>query len=408
MKQIKLSFTEDYVGHWSWWQGVRELLQNAIDTKDFDVDFDYRGGKISIVSRGGSVPTKALLLGATTKRDDSSTIGKFGEGMKLGFLVLLREGAEVAMENGKDLWVPEIVHDDVMDANVLAVNICEGVLDDRDPNVVTIKIQGIPTHAMEEIMDNYAPTTDREIVIENSRGKAYKKIWNRDENGICNDDNQEEDDEGNAMGGDCNLFVNGLFVTRVQGNFKFDYDFKPAAFVLDRDRDSANTYEVKYEATKLLSESDDIDLLARLALEEYDDLALFSERRVKGSGGSYYSGSRSSSEQEDLSATAVSMFSNKYGADAFPIDNTWTDGKKRVVTQMAIGKGYVPVTVKPSVYRMVQKSFEVDKAVDNVLSFKPLEFLESFLKRHSRRLVAKPRRELEKTVQMLRIAAGKE
>ncbi len=42
MKQIKLSFTEDYVGHWSWWQGARELMQNAIDTKDFDFDFNTR------------------------------------------------------------------------------------------------------------------------------------------------------------------------------------------------------------------------------------------------------------------------------------------------------------------------------------------------------------------------------
>lgn len=402
MKQIKLSFTEDYVGHWSWWQGARELMQNAIDTKDYDIQFDYDAGTMKIVSRGGAIATKALLLGATTKRNDSSTIGKFGEGMKLGFLVLLREGAKVAMENGKDLWVPEIVHDEAMDANVLAVNICEGNLSDRDPNTVTIKIQGIPRDAMDEIMDNYAPTTEREIVIENSRGKAYKKIWQEGAN-------QEEDEDGNAIGGDCNLFVNGLFVTRVRGNFKFDYDFKPEAFVLDRDRDSANLYEVKYEANRLLSESDDIDLLARLALEEYDDLALFSERREKAAGGSWWGGSsRSQSEQEVLAATAVSMFTNKYGSDAFPIDDTWTDGKKRVVTQMAIGKGYVPVTVKPAVYKMVQKKFEVDKAVENVLTFKPLEFLEGFLERHNRRLVAKPRRELEKTIQMLRIAAGKE
>lgn len=402
MKQIKLSFTEDYVGHWSWWQGARELMQNAIDTKDFDIGFDYDAGTMSIVSRGGAIPTKALLLGATTKRDDSSTIGKFGEGMKLGFLVLLREGAEVAMENGKDLWVPKIVHDEEMDANVLAVNICEGVLEAKDPNVVKIKIQGIPKFAMDEIMDNYAPTTERTVVIENSRGKAYNKIWQEDAN-------QGEDEDGKVVGGDCNLFVNGLFVTRVQGNFKFDYDFKPEAFVLDRDRDSANTYEVKYEANRLLSESDDIDLLAALALEQYDDLALFSERRVKSSGGSYWGGSsRSADEQDSLTKTAVSMFANKYGSDAYPIDDTWTDGKKRIVTQMAIGKGYTPITVKNAIYRMVQKEYKVDAAVESVLKFKPLEFLEAFLERHNRRLVAKPRKELEKTIKMLRIAEGKE
>lgn len=401
MKQIKLSFTEDYVGHWSWWQGARELMQNAIDTKDYDIDFNFEAGSLTIVSRGGTIPTSALLLGATTKRDDSSTIGKFGEGMKLGFLVLLREGAEVAMENGNDLWVPKIVFDDSFDANVLAVNVCEGVLDGSDPNTVTIRIHGIPKQALNEIAENYAPMTEREVYIENSRGKAYTKVYNRD------DANQNEMADGEYEGGACNLFINGLFVTRVEGNFKFDYDFKPEAFTLDRDRDSASTFEVKYEANRLLSESDDIDLLARLALEQYDDLALFSERRVKGSGG-YWGGGRQTSEQEVLTETAVAMFSNKYGSDAYPIDDTWSDGKKRVVTQMAIGKGYLPVTVKPAIYKMVQKNFEVDRAVEEVLSFKPLPFLEGFLDRHSRRLVAKPRRELEKTIQMLRIAEGKE
>lgn len=401
MKQIKLSFTEDYVGHWSWWQGARELMQNAIDTKDFDIVFGSTS--MSIVSRGGVIPPRSLLLGATTKRDDASTIGKFGEGMKLGFLVLLREGAKITMENGKDLWVPEIVRDEEMDANVLAVNIFEGVLTENSEKEVCIKIADIPKWAIEEIMDNYAPTTERTVVIENARGKAYTKIYQHD------DENQEEGDDGVITGGDCNLFVNGLFVTRVPGNFKFDYDFKPEAFVLDRDRDSASTYEVKYEANRLLSESDDIDLLARLAMEQYDDLAMFSERRVKASGGSYWGGSsRSDSEQEALTKTAVSMFANKYGQDAYPIDEGWTDGKKRVVTQMVIGKGYVPITVKNAIYKMVQKNYKVDATVESALTFKPLEFLEGFLERHNRRLVAKPRKELEKTIKMLRIAEGKE
>ncbi|UZZ63970.1 hypothetical protein A71_164 [Escherichia phage A7_1] len=405
MKQIKLSITENYVSHWSWWQGARELMQNAIDTEDFNIYFgndDSNQGKITIISRGGVVPVSGLLMGVSTKRDDDSKIGKFGEGLKVGLLVLVREGADIVIENGNDLWIPNMVYDTTYEQNILAVDIHENALSGRDSNTVTVIIENIPQYAMSEIMDNYAPTTERTVVIQNDRGKAYTKLYN------AADEYQNEEEDGSITGGDCNLFVNGLFVTRVPGNFKFDYDFKPEAFTLDRDRDSANTFEVKYEANRLLSESDDIELLARLALEQYDDLALFSERRAKTSGGYYWGQSRSQEDQDDLTKTAVKLFAEKYGKDSFPIDDSWTDGKKRVVTQMAITKGYTPVTVKNPVYRMVQKEYAVDESVQEVLSFKPLEFLEGFLKRHERRLVAKPRKELEKTIKMLRIAGGKE
>lgn len=383
MKLIKLSLTEDYVSHWSWWQGARELLQNAIDTGEFKIEFGQ--DSLHITSHGGKIPVNALLMGKSSKKEDPTTIGKFGEGMKLGFLVLLREGADIEMLNGEDYWKPKFVYDEVFDSNVLAIEIDEGSIINQEDSV-EINIYNIPTWAISEIKDNYAPTTSRDIVIENSRGKAYAK-----------DSNNHE----------CVLFVNGLYVTTLMnGKYKFDYDFKPETFVLDRDRDSVNEYELKYNANNLLSESDDIELLAQLALENYDDLSLFNGRRKKNS--SYYSSSRDQDEEEQLSDKAVELFEKKYGYTAYPINENWSDGKKRVVTQTAIAKGYTPVTVKQAVYRMVQNAYDVDHQVEEILSFKPLDFLESFLTKHKRRLYSKPRREIEGVVKLLRIAEGKD
>lgn len=389
MKKVTLSITEEYVSHWSWWEGARELMQNAVDTGDYHIDFG--DGTLTITSSGGAIPVNALLMGKTTKKDDSSTIGKFGEGMKLGFLVLLREGAKVSVENGQDLWIPQMEEDDTFGCPVLTVHISQGILSHKSPNTVVVRVQGIPNYAMEEIEDNYAPTTLREVYIENNQGKAYKKI----------------EDEDGEVSTDCALFVNGLFVCNVNGNFKFDYDFKPDVFDLDRDRGTVDTFDVKYHANQLLSECDDIELLARLAVEDYDDLALFSGRKVKGSGGSYWD-KRGPSEQDILTDKAVELFKKNHGSDAFPISQDWSDGRKRLVTQMVISQNMVPITVKKAVYNMIEKRYGVDDKVENILVFKPLPWLKKFLDKYGRRLDSKPRKEIEKTIHMLKVAAGEE
>ncbi|XKX17632.1 RIIA lysis inhibitor [Klebsiella phage phi1_175008] len=380
MKSIQLSILETYVAHWGWWQGVRELIQNAVDTKDYEVDFEQ--GQICIKSYGGKIPTSALLLGSTTKIDDDSTIGKFGEGMKLGFLVLQRLGAEIHMVNGTDVWKPRFAWSEDFGANCLTVDIHEDVVL-GNPDAVSITIKNIPNEAILEIKDKYAPCQNLQVVVENSVGKAYSKNGNKD----------------------CRLFVNGIFVTVVPGRFKFDYDFKPSAFVLDRDRDSANTFEVKYEASKLLSNCEDILLLAELGAENYDDIEHFTSHRKSG----YFSGYYESEEYEDpdheLSVRASKLFEEKHGYDAFPINASWDSKKKRLVSQTVIKKGWCPVEVKQTLYTMIERQWAVDSEIENMLDFQPLEFLERFHSKHKRQLKAKANRELERVIEMLKIIA---
>lgn len=384
MKRIKLTITENYVAHWSWWQGVRELIQNAVDTKDFSVSLDEDNRKIAIVSRGGKIPLNALLLGNTTKKDDDSKIGKFGEGMKLGLLVLSRLGADIYFNNAGDLWTPRMVYDETFEANCLAIDIESGVVHNQGD--VIIEISNIPPDALAEIKSKYAPFQDLEVVIENSRGKAYNK----------------------PKGRPLRLFVNGIYVTEIKGRFKFDYDFIPSAFVLDRDRDSASTFEVKYEASRLLAGHADILLLAQLASEDYEDLKDFSGKFKD------YRGRRSSinyqedeDQEETLETVASRIFCEKHGNDAFPINETWHSSKKRLVTSQAIKNGWVPVTVNEAVYQMVEGVYNIEDEIEHMIDFKPLDWMLKFKDKYGRKMYAKPRRHLEKTIEMLKIVEGK-
>lgn len=384
MKQVKLSITESYVSHWGYWQGVRELLQNAVDTKDYDVIFDIDA--IKIISRGGKIPVNALLLGKTTKKDDESTIGKFGEGMKLGFLVLKRLGAKIVMNNEGDLWSPEMVMDETFGENVLAVNIEEAVLP-KVEGTVEMTISGLPKEAITEVRSKFAPCQDREVVIENSRGKAYKKKGNHEV---------------------CHLFVKGIFVTEVKGRFKFDYDFMPAAFVLDRDRDTASNWEVKHEAARLIKDSPDILLLAELAAQNFDDLSEF-----RGEFSDYSRANRGSNYESDdpdglspFEDRAGQLFREKYGHESFPINSTWDAAKKRVAVIEITKAGWVPVEVKPALFVILENEYHVDENIEAMVNFKPLPFLEKFLNKHRRKMYSKAIRELESTITLLKAVQG--
>lgn len=387
MKQVKLTITENYVSHWSWWQGLRELLQNAVDTGDYDVNFG--GDWVEIVSNGGKVPIEALLLGHTTKENDDSTIGKFGEGMKLGFLVLMREGAEITVNNENDLWVPEMVFDETFGTNVLAVNIHENGVIPVMKDKVRITIGNVPVAAIEEMREKFLPLSGRKIVIDNEEGKAIEKLP-----GTQNT---------------CTLFINGIFVTNIKATskFKFDYDLKPERFVLDRDRDSASTFEVKYEAARLLGKCADILLLTELACQNYDDLENFNDQWSSRSrrGESYYDADEG--REITMEEKAADLFIDKHGEDAWPISSEWDDKRKRLVSAAIIKKGYVPVDVNRTLYKMIGEAFNIEDEFEHILKFKPLEYLESFHKKYGRTLYSKARRNLEDTIEKLRVAEGK-
>jgi len=377
MKSIKLSIAPTYVSHWSWWEGVRELIQNAIDAGDHEVLFQK--DRIAIYSTGGKIPVQALLMGKTTKEDDDSKIGKFGEGMKVGFLSLLREGAEILMYNGRDIWVPEFAMDDMFDEKVLSVNIEENGLPERDDNKVTILISGVPDLAMHKIKQNYAPARpDLEIVVEHEGfGKAYAKKNTQD----------------------CRLYVNGLYVTTVKGKYKFDYDFPAEVFTLDRDRNQASDFEVRWNATRLLSQSDDVLLLADLGVGDYDDLEHFDHQDEA----SYYCRGY---DKDTLQERAVKIFQEQNGCKAFPINASWSDSRKRLVTEMAISQGRTPITVKKAAYQMLKEEFNVPEVINEIVEFKALDYLEKFLAKHGRKLYSKPKKDLENTIHMLKIAKG--
>ena len=117
MARIPLTIDPDYCSSWGWWEGVREIVQNAKDADEYDaapmtIEHFPRTNRLVISSRGVTLePRVLLLLGASTKRGAGQR-GQFGEGFAIGCLALVRAGHPVTIHNGDEVWRPTIQEPD--------------------------------------------------------------------------------------------------------------------------------------------------------------------------------------------------------------------------------------------------------------------------------------------------------
>ena len=89
---------------WGEWEAIRDIVQNALDeTESYRWGYDDKGLWIADTGRGVSVAD--FLLGPPKIKPDYAR-GKFGEGMKIAALALVRKGYSVKVETvGRDLWI---------------------------------------------------------------------------------------------------------------------------------------------------------------------------------------------------------------------------------------------------------------------------------------------------------------
>ena len=155
---IELPISKNYVAHWSFWEGMREILQNAIDTKDFSVVKSPRDNLVKVVSRGGLLDLNTLMLGESSKRDDrNQNNAKYGEGYKLAMLVLCREGYDVRIANGYDLWTATIAAHSQLGVECLKIEIEKDFFDESDEreNSVEFVINMVTGENFQTLEDNY-------------------------------------------------------------------------------------------------------------------------------------------------------------------------------------------------------------------------------------------------------------
>jgi hypothetical protein len=230
---LALAIKGDYA-RWGPPESLREFLQNGRDAHTdghaMSVSYDDDTQTMVIFNDGSTLSREdGLVLGSTTKRDDSSKIGYWGEGGKLAAGTLISCGMQVEIENGLgELWTFHLEHNADFGTEMLHVHItdtdaCDGV---------RVRVVGLDKG-------------DYTTAIERCR-------WLNDD---AEDDVYASSSRGSMLKGDSNvgqLFVKGIWVCALpDGPWTFGYDLNDVR--LDRDRCIAEPYTLKREIRNVVA-----------------------------------------------------------------------------------------------------------------------------------------------------------
>lgn len=345
MAKFELSISEDYVSDWTIVEAMRELFQNALDqeiineynkmtTEIITNATEYKCGNGSSVSantytmrignKESVLDTKSLLLGESTKRGDSKTIGKFGEGYKLALLVLCRLGKRVTIYNygSREIWRPRLSRSQKYgNTKILVVESERKYFWQEVPdNDLVFEVEGITIPEYQKIIESNLYLLDRET------SKVYRKL------GTYNGDILlDELFKGK-------VFVSGLYVN-TDHNLHYGYNFKPEHIELDRDRRMVQSFNLYWATSKMwwMSKS---ELLVELAKKKTDDLRYLQHMYS-------YDGSLSVNEQAYLD------FATEYGNKAVPVID---EGEVKAFHKMYPSTNVKTVIVTEATKSLITKS----------------------------------------------------
>jgi hypothetical protein len=249
-----LSITRDYVAAWGLVEAARELIQNALDS-DSPFDFTFEPYQTEagqtlynfyLRSEFSRLEARHLLLGTSSKANDESKIGSFGEGFKIALLVLTREGYCAAVRNGNVLWTPFFTHNEDFGAEVLA-----------------IKEEG-PTGIDQGLCFMISGISSEEA------GKIRGCCLKMQEETIGETTRTPYGDILHEMPGE--LYVGSLFICHIPG-LQHGYNLKPEHVKLERDRQTVDNWDLKWLLSKVWYSVGKPDVVAQMIYDNVPDVS---------------------------------------------------------------------------------------------------------------------------------------
>lgn len=357
MNTFQLTISPEYVAGWGIWEGVRELLQNAIDqqTRANPMRADYSStgdGVLTIANKNTKLSRSTLLLGHTDKRG-AGKIGKWGEGYKLAFLCLLRNGIGVEVRNGNEIWRPKFVNSRTFKSRVLAIDVTRTTSTAADLEFI---LTGINAEHYADIVQKYLGLCEVGETINSQYGRALlNEKWRG------------------------KVFVSGLYVCEMKENMRYGYDMSPGSIELDRDRNKVESFNLFWETSRIYA-----SLKGREYAELIHDLGRYEDAK-------YYETHADGGTElfKEICELNYSDFVKAHGRNAIPVEND-TDAR-------AIREKYndlVPVVMPQAKMRYLNSAPSMKRTgrsrviTESGERYTPFRVIERVLKKHKKEIPA--------------------
>ncbi len=218
-----LTIEKSYCKEWTVRDAIREIVQNALDTGT-EVMFGDSGVFQIVRDKGVGVKLSDFIIGRSSKRDNKTVIGQFGEGLKIGCLVLAREGRQIhILSNGKKFTF-SMQFDETWQDELLTIDIEDTGTTEDIGTAVYLQASAEEIGQARSLFLSLNP----QRVLDKGDGGCYEIIENNP--GI--------------------VWVNGLAVTKIEALYGYNFGDKD---LVNRDRTAINTWAIKNAVAKALS-----------------------------------------------------------------------------------------------------------------------------------------------------------
>ena len=253
LRTYPLSLSATYLKHWSVVDGVREMLQNALDhgglgNTTWGMGEEEGTGYMVVGTPDIQLHPSVLLLGNGTKSEDCGKLGGFGEGLKVALLILARNGLTVRIINGDKIWIPEFKEDPDFGAKMLHIEEYENL---SEPVGLSIEIECLSQTELDSIISrtlHLQGALSPENIISTTKGDIL----------------QEEQFSGK-------VFVGGLYIC--DSGMKNGYNFKPETVKLNRDRQTLSNWDMKTLTERMWLEEGSPEVVVSMCLDKVDDIS---------------------------------------------------------------------------------------------------------------------------------------